>query len=201
MLDQKWRELEMYDFSTDLNPENLSNYEFTRNLLLQLNEEQWGYILSIFTQAEYRKAISYPEGLYEFVENLKEHILYEIIGWFHDYIDVPNWYDIDDELILKAWKYMIKPQFKRLENVLNSSPDGSTGAAQKRWRKAVFERDGYKCQNCGSQKTLHAHHIKPRKDYPELAFDIKNGITLCKKCHIIEHPDNNLLKSSRVLDK
>lgn len=53
------------------------------------------------------------------------------------------------------------------------------------WRKAVYERDGYKCVWCGSNKsgTLNADHIKPWADYPNLRFDINNGRTLCIKCH------------------
>lgn len=55
----------------------------------------------------------------------------------------------------------------------------------KDWRKAVFERDNYTCQVCGSKvsNTLNAHHIKPYKDYPKLRLDVNNGITVCKKCH------------------
>ena len=58
----------------------------------------------------------------------------------------------------------------------------------KLWRAKVFERDGYKCQNCGKVGgKLNAHHIKPWADYPELRYDIDNGITLCKECHLIAH--------------
>lgn len=52
------------------------------------------------------------------------------------------------------------------------------------WRKKVFERDGYTCQQCGSTQRLNGHHIKPILDYPELIFDTTNGITLCEQCHI-----------------
>ena len=58
----------------------------------------------------------------------------------------------------------------------------------KAWRKAVFERDSYKCQKCGKiGGKLNAHHIKPFSLYPDLRFDIDNGITLCKECHIELH--------------
>jgi len=39
------------------------------------------------------------------------------------------------------------------------------------------------CIICGSTEKLEAHHVKPRAQFPELALEIDNGITLCKKCH------------------
>lgn len=54
----------------------------------------------------------------------------------------------------------------------------------KQWRINVFKRDGYKCQNCGITGTyITAHHIKSFAHYPELRFDLPNGITLCEPCH------------------
>jgi 5-methylcytosine-specific restriction endonuclease McrA len=54
----------------------------------------------------------------------------------------------------------------------------------KKWRKNIFLSDGYICQKCkvvGGK--LHAHHIKKFSEYPQLRFDVNNGIALCKECH------------------
>jgi arsenate reductase-like glutaredoxin family protein len=54
----------------------------------------------------------------------------------------------------------------------------------KMWRNAVFQRDSYICTSCNKKKKrIEAHHIKPQCDYPELIYDIDNGITLCLECH------------------
>ena len=50
------------------------------------------------------------------------------------------------------------------------------------WKARVNVRDNFTCQECG-KKGNEAHHKKSWKDYPELRFDISNGITLCLDCH------------------
>lgn len=66
----------------------------------------------------------------------------------------------------------------------------STG--YKTWVNAVLARDKLKCTRCQAEGVeLHAHHIKPWKDYPELRLDVENGVTLCARCHWKEHSASN----------
>lgn len=60
-----------------------------------------------------------------------------------------------------------------------------TSTEYKKWRKDVFERDGFTCQLCGIKGgELHADHILQFAYYPESRLDINNGRTLCKPCHL-----------------
>lgn len=58
----------------------------------------------------------------------------------------------------------------------------------KHWRTAVFEKDGYCCQRCGTSRNLTAHHVKPWRDYPNLRYEPSNGQTLCQGCHSAVDP-------------
>lgn len=52
------------------------------------------------------------------------------------------------------------------------------------WRVAVYKRDGFKCQHCKKPDLrLNAHHLKSFSEYPDLRFNVDNGITLCEQCH------------------
>lgn len=55
------------------------------------------------------------------------------------------------------------------------------------WSLAVRKRDDYTCVRCGSSEHVHAHHVKPFADYPELRLDVSNGETLCEACHERQH--------------
>jgi hypothetical protein len=71
----------------------------------------------------------------------------------------------------------------------------------KEWRDSVFNRDSYKCTECGCGGALNAHHnihlsdiidyykIKNVDDANEcgVLWDVDNGITLCVKCHEKKH--------------
>lgn len=54
----------------------------------------------------------------------------------------------------------------------------------KNWRRAVFKRDDFTCQECKKRGgKICADHIKPYSLYPKLRYDVNNGKTLCVKCH------------------
>jgi len=64
------------------------------------------------------------------------------------------------------------------------------------WRKKVYKRDNWTCNVClEKQKNPVAHHIKSFKDYVEERFDVDNGITLCRACHIDIHRKNGRLQA------
>lgn len=69
----------------------------------------------------------------------------------------------------------------------------------RRWGALVKERDFYKCKLCNESniKILEAHHIKSKSLYPEYQLDIANGITLCLKCHYLQHIDEP--KAARLI--
>ncbi len=86
---------------------------------------------------------------------------------------------IDGEIIV--WYGKIHPLDKRRDKLDRRCK------AYKDWRKAVFFRDKYKCVKCDSKERLEAHHIKEFSKYKKLRFIVKNGETLCYKCHKQEH--------------
>lgn len=54
-----------------------------------------------------------------------------------------------------------------------------------RLMKRVLERDGYRCQRCGSLENLQVHHRVRRSQQGNDA--LANLVTLCAHCHMKEH--------------
>lgn len=74
-----------------------------------------------------------------------------------------------------VWKGGVTPKNKLIRDSIKYS----------KWRKSVFQRDNYTCQKCldSSGGNLIAHHILNFFSHPNLRFNVKNGRTLCNKCH------------------
>jgi len=79
----------------------------------------------------------------------------------------------------KHWKWIIDRTKIKQGNIEKRSP------RYKEWRKSVCDRDGWKCKinNCDCNGRLEVHHILGFTEYPELRYDINNGITLCHYHH------------------
>jgi 5-methylcytosine-specific restriction endonuclease McrA len=50
-----------------------------------------------------------------------------------------------------------------------------------RLRQAVLQRDGWRCQSCGSMSNLEVHHNEFRSHFGDDSEE--NLITLCVPCH------------------
>lgn len=73
-----------------------------------------------------------------------------------------------------------KGRYKDMKRNMGASIDNKT-------RRAVYERDGFRCALCDSTDGLQIHRVKPRgeggADHP------MNLITLCWRCHAAAHGD------------
>lgn len=97
-----------------------------------------------------------------------------------------------------------KESMKKKQNDPNRSRSKASSHAR-RWRKAVKDRDGWKCVNCGNDKMVGAHHIVPWNVSEELRFELSNGITLCNSCHMIienkEYPKQGYWKGKKLSEE
>ena len=65
----------------------------------------------------------------------------------------------------------------------------------RRWaavRRAVFERDGWRCVECGRAGRLECDHITPLEREPgQDPYNPNNLQTLCRECHISKTASEN----------
>lgn len=86
----------------------------------------------------------------------------------------PNW--IKDRSLIKHQEKRNNPEYKH-------------------WRLEVYRRDNYKCKidDCNCSGRIIAHHILSFTHYPELRYNINNGITLCQAHHPLKRAEEKLL--------
>lgn len=93
-------------------------------------------------------------------------------------IDIKDEYEKVIEENKKLKKELEKYKYKGSKiNKLTSTKE------YKEFRKQILKRDNYICRECGSNYRLQVHHIKSKKEYPELIMNPNNCITLCVVCH------------------
>ena len=62
-----------------------------------------------------------------------------------------------------------------------------------KWSLQVRADKGNRCAMCGCEpdgtfwKRIEAHHIESKEERPDLIYDTKNGIPLCRTCHTSVH--------------
>ncbi len=56
-----------------------------------------------------------------------------------------------------------------------------------KWRETILSKYEYRCDICKSKNRLQVHHLYSYQTYPELRYDLENGVCLCRKCHVQFH--------------
>jgi predicted restriction endonuclease len=136
---------------------------------------------------ESRKLFIFSSRMYEAAQNLRKAsdrcafydavCTYALEGELPDFSELPS-------RVTKAFSLVRHD----IELGRRSAEEIRRSTEYKQWRSAVFERDNYTCQRCGSRGVkINAHHIKPFATFPELRTDVDNGITLCTACHKAVH--------------
>lgn len=93
-----------------------------------------------------------------------------------------KWKEENPEKVLAS----IERHLKKFKNYTRRN----VGYALQSWSTSVKQRDDYTCQHCHTDLLFEeskAHHIVAKSNFPQYAFDLDNGITLCHTCHMIEH--------------
>lgn len=98
--------------------------------------------------------------------------------------------------ITKCWAFCY--WLSNVFEVVNMKIFDYNSSRWKRKQKAIMKRDGYQCQLCKrygkAEPAVVVHHIKHVDEYPELAYNSSNLISLCAGCHNKQHPE----KATRI---
>ena len=92
----------------------------------------------------------------------------------------------------KTWKWKVNDRkgekhgnYIKDRTKLVTSEKKHLDTKYREWMFSVKKRDGWKCRiiNADCKGRLESHHILNWKEYPELRYEINNGITLCHAHH------------------
>ena len=69
----------------------------------------------------------------------------------------------------------------------------------RKWKKEVHKRDNDTCVCCKKQNLnpKYAHHLYSHHKNEDLRYDVSNGVTLCKECHLDFHRKYGLKNNTK----
>ena len=121
------------------------------------------------------------------VDNLKQINSILLQGGENKLLEQISYLKLINERLLKEnielKEQVLKYNSKKRKYNKRSIEERQIEKKYKQFRQEILKRDNFTCQECGSKYRLQVHHIKSRKDYPELIMDKDNCITLCISCH------------------
>ena len=65
------------------------------------------------------------------------------------------------------------------------------------WANRIYALYRFRCAICEATENLCAHHIAPKSRHAKLRYDINNGVTLCRYCHVAKNNPQNVHKLLR----
>ena len=82
-----------------------------------------------------------------------------------------------------------KEHYRYNENLTDEDRinDRSLSNEYRIWRINVHNANKFSCDICGSNKNIVAHHLNSWDINKDDRYDVSNGVTLCKECHINFH--------------
>lgn len=89
---------------------------------------------------------------------------------------------------LNVEKITGKNNFRYNQSITDEQRDKNNerGVKQHKWANYIKKRDKA-CLVCGNKKNLIAHHLDSFSVFPDLRYNVDNGVTLCRDCHTDFH--------------
>ena len=150
------------------------------------NERRKGVSLSKERKRKISEALKKSEALKRFHEKRKGVSRVMSAEWL-EHIRLANQKKIGMRLSLETRQKMSQHEGEERYNWKGGiRRDTGNQLEVKLWRDQVLCRDNHTCQECGNSGTI-AHHIFDWETYPDLRFDIDNGLSVCRGCHMKIH--------------
>ena len=146
------------------------------------------------TQGVKLKELNYPSKISKhtirrLVNNIKQ-------GVFNEYLHINTDETLEKqqknkEIIIEDIHITINNNYQTKTKPLNAKQ--LSKMKLKNWSRKIRREDNYTCNKCGKKdnENNQAHHIFPKSQYPELAYNKGNGLVLCQHCHAEYHKKYN----------